>query len=289
MVGSAGARGDGAQLNLATWRRHPGSALKPFVYATAIEQGANPASIAFDVYDVPSRYLVSGIPRREHGPVRYREALAGSYNLAAVHVLEQVGVARVMDKLVRAGAGELPGSSADYGLRLALGATKTRLLDLAAAYRVFTRGGRTAPARAVLEIAGADGVRVALPAPREQQVFSAQSAWLTLDMLADPEARRPAFGQELPADRVASATPWRYSSRASSRSRPGPAAATAARPKACSGWKAQPHSRAPRYCWRAAGARSACPRRQPACSASSYVRSRACAQARAARTASASS
>ena len=78
MVGSAGYHTtEGGQLNITTWRRYPGSALKPFVYGTAIELGASPATLAYDVYDVPSRYRVRELPPREHGPARYREALAG--------------------------------------------------------------------------------------------------------------------------------------------------------------------------------------------------------------------
>jgi len=189
------------QLNITTWRRHPGSALKPFVYATAIEHGASPTSIAYDVYDVPSSYRVRGTPPVEHGPTRYREALAGSYNLAAVHVLEQVGVARVLDRLKRAGVGLLPGDVSDYGLRLALGATKVRLIDLALAYGVFVRQGRVTDLRTVLQAQKGDGSLIALGSRRrEKHVFSPQAAWLTMDMLSDPEARRPLFGDDLPAD-----------------------------------------------------------------------------------------
>ncbi len=75
MVGST----NGSQLNIATRRRNPGSALKPFVYATAIEHGASPSSVAWDTRDTSDNYFAptGGV---EHGPVRYREALASSYN-----------------------------------------------------------------------------------------------------------------------------------------------------------------------------------------------------------------
>nr|MBA3499614.1 transglycosylase domain-containing protein [Deltaproteobacteria bacterium] len=79
MVGSTGWSHAGGQINITTRRRHPGSALKPFVYAAAIERGANPASIAYDIRETSPGYM-SG---EEHGPVRYREALASSYNFAA--------------------------------------------------------------------------------------------------------------------------------------------------------------------------------------------------------------
>ncbi|MCA9679770.1 MAG: transglycosylase domain-containing protein, partial [Myxococcales bacterium] len=144
MIGSVDWDGEAGQINITTRRRHPGSALKPFVYAAAIEAGDNPASIAWDVVDATAGYTVPGATH-EHGPVRYREALASSYNFAAVWVLERTGVTRVMTALRQAGVAELSGAPDDYGLRLALGAPKVRLLDLAAGYGFLVRAGRVRP------------------------------------------------------------------------------------------------------------------------------------------------
>jgi penicillin-binding protein 1C len=199
MVGSGSYASAGGQVNIATWRRFPGSALKPFVYATAIESGDHPASVAFDVIDVPSVYRAAS-DTVEHGPVRYREALAGSYNLAAIHVLEKTGVARVMSKLRTAGVGELAGSEQDYGLRLALGATKVRLIDLASGYGFLVRAGRVVPAHAIDAVIADDNTAWRPPVVEDVRVFSPEVSYLVLDMLADPEARRPQFGPELPAD-----------------------------------------------------------------------------------------
>ncbi|HUS65679.1 MAG TPA: transglycosylase domain-containing protein [Kofleriaceae bacterium] len=200
MVGSADPDGAGGQINITTWRRHPGSALKPFVYAAALERGDSPASIAMDIHDVPSAYRVVGLTQPERGPVRYREALAGSYNLAAVHTLERVGVERMLTAMRTAGVGPLAGDPDDYGLRLALGSAQVRLLDLAAAYGFMARGGRTRPASGVREVKSWTGV-VWRPERRpDARVFSPTTSWLVMDMLADAEARRPAFGQELPID-----------------------------------------------------------------------------------------
>lgn len=200
MAGSAAFRGDGGQLDITARRRHPGSALKPFVYALAIEDGAHPATIAHDTRDVPSAYRVQRLSQPERGPVRFREALAGSYNLAAVHVLEQVGIERLLSKLATAGLGPLPGSPRDYGLRLALGAAKVRLVDLAGAYGFLARRGKVVPPSRVLGVRFADGTTWQ-PAPAlEQQVFTPETSHMVLDMLADAEARRPAFGDDLPLD-----------------------------------------------------------------------------------------
>jgi penicillin-binding protein 1C len=200
MVGSAAYGGPDGQINITTWRRHPGSALKPFVYALAIESGDSPATIAHDIHDVPSRYRVGRLTQPERGPVRYREALAGSYNLAAVHTLEKVGVERMMTVLRRSGVGPLAGTADDYGLRLALGSAQVRLLDLAAAYGFVAREGRVGRASGVREVTGWAG-SVWRPARKpDVRLFSPATSWLVMDMMADPEARRPAFGQELPVD-----------------------------------------------------------------------------------------
>jgi penicillin-binding protein 1C len=196
MVGSA----PGSQLNITTRRRNPGSALKPFVYATAIEQGGSPASIAWDVRDTSANYFEPDAQVPEHGPVRYRVALASSFNFAAIDVLEHVGVARVMSVLRAAGVAELEGTPNDYGLRLALGAAKVRLVDLAAGYGFLVKGGVVGSPHGIVEIVEPDGSRWSPPRTPERRVFTEQTAWLAMDMLSDPEARRAGFGMELPFD-----------------------------------------------------------------------------------------
>jgi penicillin-binding protein 1C len=197
-----------SQLNLTTRRRHPGSALKPFIYAAAIEHGASPSSIAWDTRDTSDDYFApSG--GAEHGPVRYRQALASSYNFAAVAVLEQVGVARVMSVLRTAGVAELSGTPRSYGLRLALGAAKVRLIDLAAGYGFTVKDGSVGTPHGTSFVERSDGGRWSPARVLDRRVFSPETSWLVMDMLSDPEARRPGFGMELPFDlpfRVAAKT-----------------------------------------------------------------------------------
>lgn len=207
-IGSAAWDGPDGEVDIVTRRRNPGSALKPFVYAAAIEAGDLPSTVAFDVRDVSADYFApeAGV---EHGPVRYREALGSSYNFAAIHALERAGLTRVMTALRAAGVAELPGRPEDYGLRLALGAAKVRLLDLAAGYRFAVADGEVLPPAWVISADAPDGTHWR-PAPRRaRRVFSPTTAWLTMDMMADPDARRPGFGDELPFDlpyRVAAKT-----------------------------------------------------------------------------------
>ncbi len=196
LVGAAGS----SELNIVTRRRNPGSALKPFVYATAIEQGGSPSSIAWDVRDTSANYFEPDSEAPEHGPVRYREALASSFNFAAIDVLERVGIARVMTSLRTAGVAELPGSPNNYGLRLALGAAKVRLIDLAAGYGFLVKGGVVGAPRGIAEVIAPDGTRWSPARAPERRVFTEQTSWLVMNMLSDPEARRAGFGMELPFD-----------------------------------------------------------------------------------------
>jgi penicillin-binding protein 1C len=189
MVGSAGYDGPGGQVNITTTARHPGSALKPFVYAAAIQAGDTPATLAVDARGAVAGYQ----PHKrmhEHGVARYREALAGSYNLAAVDVIGRVGVPVLLEDLRRAGLGPLGGTAQDYGFDLALGSARVRLVDLAAAYGFLVQGGRVARATGLADSKGAPPVRL----------FSPEASWLVMDMLADPAARRASFGAELPLD-----------------------------------------------------------------------------------------
>jgi penicillin-binding protein 1C len=207
MVGSTSWTAPGGQINLATRRRHPGSALKPFVYATAIERGATPASIAWDTRDTSDNYFAP--TGAEHGPVRYREALGSSYNFAAIETIERVGIASVMTTLKRAGVAELTGAPNDYGLRLALGAAKVRLVELTAGYGMFVNEGRVDAPRGLAGARLPNGSSWTPPFTMPRRVVSPETAWLVQDMLADPEARRPGFGMELPFDlpfRVAAKT-----------------------------------------------------------------------------------
>ena len=201
MVGSAGAQLPGGQLNITVRRRHPGSTLKPFIYALAMERGDHPGTIAYDINELPgSEYRLLQVTQPERGPVRFREALAGSYNIAAVHTLEKVGIETTLARLRRAGLEPLQGTAQDYGLQLALGSPKIRLLDLAGAYGFLARAGRVTPPRSVLRVTHHDGREWSPQPPVDRQLFSPEVSWLVMDMLSDPEARRPMFGAELPVD-----------------------------------------------------------------------------------------
>ncbi|MBN1179219.1 MAG: transglycosylase domain-containing protein [Anaerolineae bacterium] len=193
---------DGA-VNAALALRQPGSAIKPLTYAAAFDprraDPLTPAAILFDVRTAfPTRegtpYVPANYDSRFHGPVSAREALACSYNVPAVSVLQQVGV----DQMV-ALAGDLGlssfGAGERFGLALTLGGGEVRLLELTAAYAAFANGGQRVTPYGVLEVRDASGaLRYRSQPGLGSQVLDARVAYLVTDILADNAARAPAFG-----------------------------------------------------------------------------------------------
>jgi len=181
-------------------RRRPGSTLKPFVYGLALERGDTPATVALDVVLPSEVHETWTTDIRQHGFARYRESLAGSYNLSAVHTLQRVGVQPLIDRLRRAGLTTLDRPDGRYGPDLAIGEAEVKLIELASGFANFARGGVALRPRAVERVESGGAVvwrPQAEPGPR---VFSPQVAWLIWDILRDPDARRPMFGDRVPLE-----------------------------------------------------------------------------------------
>ncbi|NLG28098.1 MAG: PBP1A family penicillin-binding protein [Chloroflexi bacterium] len=225
MVGSpdyGDARSDGA-VNAALALRQPGSAVKPVTYAAAFARGYAPGSV---VLDVPTSYVTrEGEPYLPlnydslfHGPVRLRQALACSYNISAVRLLDAIGIDAFVSQAQQLGLGSI-NAPERQGLALTLGGNEVRLLDLTAAYAAFANGGTRVNPLAVRRITSADGTLLYSAAPGAglgSRVLDERVAWLLTDVLADNQARVPAFGQgsalELPfaaAVKTGTTSDWR--------------------------------------------------------------------------------
>jgi len=175
--------------------RQPGSALKPFAYAQAMEQhGLTAATLLSDVESHFGDYMPKNYDRRAHGPVRARIALASSYNVPAVKVAEMVSPPELLSTLRRAGFDSLREDADHYGLGLVLGDGEVSLLELARAYSGLARGGLLAALRFVEQADDSSGRALPLPPPWERRLFSPQTAALIADILSDASARAPSFG-----------------------------------------------------------------------------------------------
>jgi penicillin-binding protein 1A len=136
------------QFNRATQAlRQPGSAFKPFVYATAIESGMTSASV---VNDSPisfrgarpgQMWSPKNYDGKYHGTVTLRTALAKSLNAATVRLASWIGVQNIIDTAQRLGIK----STLQPYLPLALGASDVTLLEMVQAYATFAEGKKTEP------------------------------------------------------------------------------------------------------------------------------------------------
>ena len=190
VVGGAGrAAHRGNALNAVTSKRQPGSTLKPFVYALALERGWTAATM---LDDAPLEEQVGhglhafrNYSRRHYGPVNVREALGNSLNIPAVHAIRFVGGERFMTFLAAAGVDGLDRHPAVYGDGLALGSGEVSLLELVEAYAVLARMGTHRPLRVLTR-------RGRL---RESRLLPDGIASLVGDILSDPHARAKEFGR----------------------------------------------------------------------------------------------
>jgi penicillin-binding protein 1C len=147
-IGGAGRERAGGYIDMTRAIRSPGSALKPFLYAIAFDEGmAAPETL---VRDAPRRfggYLPENFDRRFHGDVTLEDALRHSLNLPAVATLERIGAGRFHAALTRAGAEvRLPHrADAEPGLALALGGVGMTLEDLVQLYAALGDEGQARP------------------------------------------------------------------------------------------------------------------------------------------------
>lgn len=184
-------------LNRATDMNMPvGSAIKPIsVYAPAIELGASPASVVFNMPLPVTGWLDENQnetwPRNYGGsaytgPVTLRNALKYSYNVAAAQTLmTMVGVERSVDYLVKSGVDLENISATPFGL--ALGSSGITPVQMAVAYGVLGNGGVYQEPISVLGISDSDG-NVIWDGHQEQerrQVYRQSTAWLLVDMMKD--------------------------------------------------------------------------------------------------------
>jgi penicillin-binding protein 1C len=170
--------------------RSPGSALKPFLYALALDSGFTAASVLEDVrrsYRSPlGEYLPLNFDRRSYGPIRLREALGNSLNLSAVQVLNRLGYNAFYRHLEHLQLIHRPERGPDYyGLGLVLGNPEVTLVQLVNAYACLANGGSFRPVRLLMNQLRQGG--------DETRVFSEQASWIVSHILADPTARALSF------------------------------------------------------------------------------------------------
>jgi penicillin-binding protein 1C len=183
-------------IDMARALRSPGSALKPFIYALAFEDGiAHPETI---IDDRPARYgtyAPENFDLAYQGAVTARRALQMSLNLPAVSLLSEIGPERFIASLRSAGARIVLPKEAEPGLAIGLGGLGITLEDLARLYAGLARGGDVPALVRRLDEAGIASLRFTEAVP----------AWYVADILKG--APPPLNGA---ADRIAFKTGTSY-------------------------------------------------------------------------------
>jgi penicillin-binding protein 1A len=138
-----------SQFNRATDAlRQPGSAFKPFVYATAFMRGFTAQSIIEDAPFCIGRWCPENYARSFAGPVTFSQALTMSLNIPAVRIAEKVGRENIADTTRRMGLTTEMRTTPSFPL----GVSEVTVFDMAQAYATFAANGKRVRGHAVLEI-----------------------------------------------------------------------------------------------------------------------------------------
>lgn len=199
------------QYNATLALRQPGSTMKPFAYALALERGYTRDTVVFDVptqfstacsptdveNSTPPCYAPSNFDGIFRGPMTFETALAQSINIPAIKTLYLVGVANMINFAKSFGLSSL-GNASQYGLTIVLGGGEVRLLDLTNAYAAFANDGVKNVATGLLEVDDAQGNVLSRYEPQPARVVPADIARDLSAMLSDAPARVPEYPLDSP-------------------------------------------------------------------------------------------
>lgn len=206
MVGSKDyfAKDYDGQVNVATALRQPGSALKPFTYATAFKAGYTPS---FVLMDVPTEFPGGGgqppykpvnYDGKYRGPMQVRFALANSENIPAVKMLALVGVKNMLRTAYDSGLRSLEPTDENlkrFGLAVTLGGGEVRLVDLTSAYSTLADKGTYVEPVSILKVEDKSGkVLEEKKDDKGKSVLSEEVSFLVSHILSDNNARSLVFG-----------------------------------------------------------------------------------------------
>ena len=167
-------------------KRQPGSTFKPFVYATAIENGYSPC---YSVYDVPQSYPTGGdpptwSPNNSNGkftgePMTMRQAMAASVNSVTANVMYKMRPENVVALARRMGVK----SHLEPVLALALGISDVSVYEMVGAYSTFVNKGVYTEPYYITRIEDKNGNILYEPHPKTVEALNEETAYLMLHML----------------------------------------------------------------------------------------------------------
>ena len=157
-------------------KRSPGSTLKPFIYALAMDQGLiHPMTMLKDAPKRFGAYTPENFDRGFLGPVFAKDALIYSRNVPAVKLMSQLKSPSLYDFLMNAGISGMR-EEKYYGLALALGGHELTMHELITLYAMLANRGKLKKVKCLLDNHEQDaGV----------ELLSPEASFLTLDMLRE--------------------------------------------------------------------------------------------------------
>ena len=197
-------------FNVVTASRQPGSAFKPFIYATAFNKGFTPDTVLFDLQTefqttcnaygqaLPGRnqadcYMPDNYDGKFRGPMSLRGGLGQSINVIAVKLFYLAGLADSLKTAEELGISTLTDINR-YGLTLVIGGGEVKLLDMTVAFGVFANDGIKNPYTGILKIEGISGKILEEFTPRPREVLPKNTALTISNIMSDEQARLPTFG-----------------------------------------------------------------------------------------------
>lgn len=201
LIGSLDSATTNGALNVVTQKtRMVGSVFKPFVYATAFEQGISPGEV---VYDGPFSvgtppYSPKNYDQKYHGFMSYRSALQNDFNIPALKLLTKTGFIALKQQMSALGLNTSGIAEGQYSV--AFGAIELPLLDATVAYGAMANGGVRVPPHAIENISIPHGQTLYTAQPHGIRALSPATAFMLTDVMSDNNARAFEFGQCSPME-----------------------------------------------------------------------------------------
>lgn len=163
--------------------RQPGSAFKPFVYATAINQGMKSNTIIIDEPVNIAGYKPQNYDKKNKGPMTLKKALRWSVNTVAVKVGQQVGIDEVLSLAKQSGITTIMPDDRNLATVLGGFTEGVSLMELTAAYSIFANGGIQSTPFAILRVEDEHGQILNQYQSTQHSVLSPEIAYIMTDMM----------------------------------------------------------------------------------------------------------
>jgi len=165
-------------------RRQPGSSFKPIIYAAALDKGYTTSSIIIDspiAFKDGSNKIWKPHNYKEtfYGPMRFREALVKSGNVVTVKIVQDIGVAYVIEYARKLGIT----SPIEKNLSIALGSCGLSLIELVKAYTVFSNLGYLVEPVFVTKIVDRDNKLIEAAEIKKEKVIEMSTAYIMTNMM----------------------------------------------------------------------------------------------------------